>query len=111
MTEIHKDSPEGFSVLLRAFYDRCDSPSYRVMESDSDHLAEYYPGEFKGREVTPLTRSVIGEVLNGKRLPSASWLTSFLLICQRRGYLDHALPEDRGPAILAGWMDQLRRAR
>lgn len=111
MTRKYLTSPahEAFCAELRALYIACGKPSYRNLASLSKRLTSLY-GQ---RNLPQLSSTAVCEILAGRRkdLPSAAWLASFVLCCQRSGWAAGNLDEDPGPLTLPGWQERLRAAQ
>ncbi|KAB2379080.1 hypothetical protein, partial [Actinomadura montaniterrae] len=76
--------PDDFIGALNALYDSCNRPPYRKLAEVSEHLGDVYGR----RDLPSLSTTGIFDVLAGrrKRLPSAAWVASFVLSCQRRAW-------------------------
>ncbi|MVZ99546.1 hypothetical protein F8568_003970 [Actinomadura sp. LD22] len=101
--------PDDFIGALNALYDSCNRPPYRKLAEVSEHLGELYGR----RDLPSLSTTGIFDVLAGrrKRLPSAAWVASFVLCCQRRAWQTGVRSDDPGTASLPGWQARLRAAR
>jgi hypothetical protein len=101
--------PDDFIGALNALYDSCNRPPYRKLAEVSEHLGDVYGR----RDLPSLSTTGIFDVLAGrrKRLPSAAWVASFVLSCQRRAWETGVRPDDPGTASLPGWQARLRAAR
>jgi hypothetical protein len=79
----------------------------------SRRLLELYPDHLQGRDLPRLSVAAISEILNGHRagLPSAEWVATFVLACQRRAFESCVLMDDPGPGTLPDWMTWYRQAR
>lgn len=65
----HVQTKEDLARLLRVLRARADSPSYRQLEKQALERGDV------------LARTTLGEVLNGRRLPSKAFLRAFLGLC------------------------------
>jgi hypothetical protein len=101
--------PDDFIGALNALYDSCNRPPYRKLAEVSEHLGDLYGR----RDLPSLSTTGIFDVLAGrrKRLPSAAWVASFVLCCQRRAWETGVRSDDPGIASLPAWQARLRAAR
>lgn len=101
--------PDAFIRALNALYDSCNRPPYRKLAEVSEHLGELYGR----RDLPSLSTTGIFDVLAGrrKRLPTAAWVASFVLCCQRRAWETGVRSGDPGTASLPAWQARLRAAR
>lgn len=101
--------PDAFIRALNALYDSCNRPPYRRLAEVSEHLGELYGR----RDLPSLSTTGIFDVLAGrrKRLPTAAWVASFVLCCQRRAWETGVRSGDPGTASLPAWQARLRAAR
>jgi hypothetical protein len=103
-----------FIAELRAFYEQCGSPRPARLIKASRDLPELYPdAAVRVRQLPPLSKTAISEILGGKRqgLPAADWLATFVLCCQYCGFSVGALAGDPGIAGVQAWQERLRAAR
>lgn len=101
--------PDAFIRALNALYDSCNRPPYRKLSEVSEHLGELYGR----RDLPSLSTTGVFDVLAGrrKRLPTAAWVASFVLCCQRRAWETGVHDGDPGTASLPAWQARLRAAR
>jgi len=96
---------ERFISELKEFHVSCGGPPYRKLTEMSEELTSLY-GD---RGLPTLSATAISEVLAGRRkgLPSAAWLASFVLSCQRRAWETGVTARDPGIDTLPDWQARL----
>lgn len=106
---IDQTAIDEFIAELRYFYEDCGAPKYRELEEISDQIRKEYPD----LNLQFLSHSGICDVLNGRRksLPSAPWLATMILCCQRLALQVGAFSQDPGVDGLPYWQARLADAR
>jgi hypothetical protein len=104
---------DAFIEALSALREECGRPPYKKLNDISKGLTQRdpaFPGG--GPRLPELSKTALSEILTGKRrgLPSADWVASFVLSCQRYAAMVGISP-DPGRATLPGWQARLRGAQ
>jgi hypothetical protein len=107
---------EDFRAEMNDLYASCGSPPYKELTKISERLDELYPLPEGGKRdpgFPALSKSALSETLNGRRkgLPAASWLSSFVLACQRRAWEVGVREDDPGLTSLPEWHRKLSAAQ
>ncbi|TMR40261.1 hypothetical protein, partial [Actinomadura geliboluensis] len=103
---------QEFVREIKDLYIGCGSPPSSSVNKIAPRLGEIYPLAH-GRSTLPtsVSRSMLSQVVNGERLPSAHMLTVIVLSLERCGRENESLSPDQGPQDLAHWQRLLRRAK
>ncbi|SEG48029.1 hypothetical protein SAMN04489712_105453 [Thermomonospora echinospora] len=111
--DVHNPVVAAFVAQLREFHLACGAPAYRSLVDVSGRLADLYPEQVRERNLPKLSVSAISEVLGGRRagLPSAGWVVSFVLACQRRAFETFVISADPGVDTVPTWIERLQQAR
>lgn len=97
---------DAFVMRLRKLHDSSLRPTYRSLAKLSLELKQLYP-DYRG-ELRILSVTAISEILNGKRVPTAGWVASFVLSCQHWAWKMAPASEDPGTDSLPEWFTALR---
>jgi hypothetical protein len=105
---------DAFIADLNAFREDCGNPPSNKLAKLSRSLPRLYADAHGAeRDLPCLSSTAICEILAGKRrrLPSADWVASFVLCCQRWAADIGARPDDPGTRSLPAWQARLRAAQ
>jgi 3-deoxy-7-phosphoheptulonate synthase len=103
------------AACLRQVHLLADKPAYRALEKQTIHVSGFLPGTKLER--ARLTRSVLGDMLCGRKLPRKAFLLTFVEACgidlenDRRWEQawDRLVPQCQQASAPPGKMEELRR--